>query len=117
MATHPAQNAISGQYAMSNSAGSANVAIGQNAAMQNAAWNSVQPAVTLSSGIGSSANWNGTWGSRPKQIGLSVEKVDNGYILRSGREEGEIAKVRICSTIDELRDLFVATIVEYQLEK
>lgn len=113
MATHPAQNAISGQYAMSNSTL-------QNA--QNAAWNSAQPAVTLSSngslGIGTTANWNGTsWGSRPKQIGLSVEKVDNGYILRSGREEGEIAKVRICSTIEELRDLFVATIVEYQLEK
>lgn len=50
-------------------------------------------------------------------VRISVEKVDNGYILRSSKHEGEIAKVKICTNMDELKDLFVATLVEHQLEK
>lgn len=50
-------------------------------------------------------------------VRISVEKVDNGYIMRSSKHEGEVAKVKICTTMDELKDLFVATLVEHQLEK
>jgi hypothetical protein len=50
-------------------------------------------------------------------VRISVEKVDNGYIMRSSKHEGEVAKVKICTNMDELKDLFVATLVEHQLEK
>ena len=49
-------------------------------------------------------------------VQASVERVDNGYILRMGYE-GHIAKVKICKDMEELKDMFVATMVEYQLEK
>ena len=47
---------------------------------------------------------------------FTVEKVDNGYILRVGQYEGGMYKTRICKDMDELRDLFVASMVEIQLE-
>lgn len=50
-------------------------------------------------------------------VRISVEKVDNGYIMRSSKHEGELAKVKICTNMDELRDLFVATLIEHQLEQ
>jgi hypothetical protein len=46
-----------------------------------------------------------------------IEKVDNGFIMRAGREDGGVAKTKICTDINELRDSFVAILVEYQLEK
>jgi len=46
-----------------------------------------------------------------------VERVDNGFILRSGRNNGDIAKTKVCSSIEEVKDLFIAALVEYQLEK
>lgn len=49
-------------------------------------------------------------------VNFTVEKVDNGYILRSGHQ-GMLAKIKVCKDVDELRDLFVASLVEYQLEK
>jgi len=48
---------------------------------------------------------------------FSVERVDNGFILRSGRFNGDISKTKVCSSINEVKDLFVAVLVEYQLEK
>ena len=48
---------------------------------------------------------------------FTVERVDNGFILRSGRNNGDISKTRVCSSIEEVKDLFVAVLVEYQLEK
>jgi hypothetical protein len=50
-------------------------------------------------------------------VTFSVERVDNGFILRSGRFQGDIAKTKVCSSIEEVKDLFVAVLVEYQLEK
>ena len=48
---------------------------------------------------------------------FTVEREDNGFIVRSGRNNGDIAKTRVCSSIEEVKDLFVAVLVEYQLEK
>ena len=48
---------------------------------------------------------------------FSVERVDNGFILRSGRFNGDISKTKVCTSIEEVKDLFVAVLVEYQLEK
>ena len=42
---------------------------------------------------------------------FSVEKVDNGFILRSGRYS------KICKDMEELSDQFVAIMVEAQLDK
>ena len=42
---------------------------------------------------------------------FTVEKVDNGFVLRSGR------KAKVCKDMDELRDFFVSIMVEYQLDK
>jgi hypothetical protein len=50
-------------------------------------------------------------------VTFSVERVDNGFILRSGRFQGDISKTKVCSSIEEVKDLFVAVLVEYQLEK
>lgn len=49
-------------------------------------------------------------------VHAAVEKVDNGFILRMG-PEGHIVKVKICRDMDELKDMFVATLVDFQLEK
>lgn len=48
---------------------------------------------------------------------FTVERVDNGFILRSGKNNGDISKTKVCSSIEEVKDLFVAVLVEYQLEK
>lgn len=48
---------------------------------------------------------------------FTVEKVDNGFILRAGRFNGDIAKTKVCSSMEEVKDLFVAVLVEYQLDK
>jgi hypothetical protein len=42
---------------------------------------------------------------------FTVEKVDNGFIIRSGKYS------KICKDMDELKDQFIATIVEQQLDK
>ena len=42
---------------------------------------------------------------------FTVEKVDNGFVLRSG------SKAKVCKDMDELRDFFVSIMVEYQLDK
>lgn len=48
---------------------------------------------------------------------FTVEKVDNGYIFRAAKYQGGTAKVKVCATADELRDIFISTLVEYQLDK
>ena len=52
----------------------------------------------------------------PKQFmhnttSFTVEKVDNGFILRSGKYS------KVCKDMDELRDLFISIMVEQQLDK
>lgn len=42
---------------------------------------------------------------------FNVEKVDNGFIIRSGKYS------KVCKDMDELRDLFVSIMVEAQLDK
>ena len=42
---------------------------------------------------------------------FQVEKVDNGFVLRSGN------KAKVCKDMDELRDFFVSIMVEHQLDK
>lgn len=42
---------------------------------------------------------------------FSVEKVDNGFILRSGKYS------KICKDMDDLADQFIAVMVESQLDK
>lgn len=54
--------------------------------------------------------------SANRQVRFLVEKVDNGFILRSGRYEADIQKTKICKDIDELRDMFVAVLVDYKME-
>lgn len=42
---------------------------------------------------------------------FSVEKVDNGYVLRSG------SRAKVCKDMNELRDFFVSIMVERQLDR
>jgi hypothetical protein len=42
---------------------------------------------------------------------FTVEKVDNGFVLRSG------SKAKVCKDMNELRDFFVSIMVEYQMDK
>lgn len=42
---------------------------------------------------------------------FTVEKVDNGFILRSGKY------AKVCKDMDELKDQFIALFVEQQLDK
>ena len=47
----------------------------------------------------------------PKTRQFSVEKVDNGFILRSGKYS------KICKDMEELSNQFIAVMVEAQLDK
>ena len=99
MATHPLQNSF-----LSNNAS----VMGQNTILSN-----------------NTNTTPGLWPTPPSplypynrnQVHFTVEKVDNGFILKGSRTEGDIAKVKICKDMDELKDLFVSTLIEYQLEK
>lgn len=73
-------------------------------------------ATTGSSSMFSTQPQRNVWPSHAS-VRITVEKVDNGYIMRSSKHEGEVAKVKICTNMDELRDLFVATLIEHQLEQ
>ena len=42
---------------------------------------------------------------------FQVERVDNGFVLRSG------VKAKVCKDMEELRDFFVAIMVEHQMDK
>ena len=106
MATHPAQNSIL--------SANANM-MGQNTILSNNTNAAQLPwfTGTISSGMSSDR----TYAYNRNQVYFTVEKVDNGFILKGSRNEGDIAKVKICKDMDELKDLFVSTLVEYQLEK
>ena len=111
MATHPAMNAQNAVQGHNNTWTTSHTS-GQLAS---------NPVMTIggngSMGIGTAtSSWTAQY-QHNNTVRLSVEKVDNGFILRSSKNEGEIAKVKICNNIDELKDLFVATLVEHQLEK
>ena len=79
----------------------------------------------LGSAIGTTSvtQWTPTISSMPyatnngNMTHFTVEKVDNGFILRAGRFNGDIAKTKVCSSMEEVKDLFVAVLVEYQLDK
>lgn len=49
--------------------------------------------------------------SLPNTANFQVERVDNGFILRSNN------KIKICKDMEELRDFFVAIMVEHQMDK
>lgn len=55
--------------------------------------------------------------AHPDVFNFSVEKVDNGFVLRSGGYEGALAKTRIAKDVDELKDMFVQILVEHRMEK
>ena len=84
-----------------------------NAAGQAAMWNS---AITTGAGMGAV---NQVWPQAPLEprqfmhntTSFTVEKVDNGFILRSGKYS------KVCKDMDELRDLFISIMVEQQLDK
>ena len=42
---------------------------------------------------------------------FQIERVDNGFVLRSG------SKAKVCKDMEELKNFFVATMVEHQMDK
>lgn len=84
------------------------VTLGNNTASQ---WVTAGPTI-------SNLPYQGQTTFNPNNVShFTVEKVDNGFILRSGRFQGDISKTKVCSSIEEVKDLFVAVLVEYQLDK
>jgi len=84
-----------------------------NAAGQQAMWNS---AITTGTGMGAiNQAWpQGLESDRVRQDStrqFAVEKVDNGFIIRSGKYS------KICKDMEELSNQFVAIMVEAQLDK
>jgi hypothetical protein len=85
-------------------------------AAQNAIWPASQGFGNTGLGMGAV---NQQWPQAPLEprvfmhntTSFTVEKVDNGFILRSGKYS------KICKDMDELKDQFIATIVEQQLDK
>jgi hypothetical protein len=75
------------------------------------------PGLTQNAILGGTYNPNTMIGSMQHESSFehtrsfTVEKVDNGFVLRSGR------KAKVCKDMDELRDFFVAIMVEHQLDK
>jgi hypothetical protein len=82
-----------------------------NAAGQAAMWNSI----TTGTSVGAiNQAWAPQTTSHPYESNtrqFAVEKVDNGFIIRSGKYS------KVCKDMDELRDLFVSIMVEAQLDK
>lgn len=76
----------------------------------------------LGGGISATQHWASNPGSNmaissyPYEINsrvsqFQVERVDNGFVLRSGN------KAKVCKDMEELRDFFVAIMVEHQMDK
>ena len=80
---------------------------GSSMSAVNAAW------APLSNHVGQSIH---SMVSSASTVHFTVEKVDNGFILRSAKQIGEVAKVKIAADIDELKDLFIASLVEHRME-
>ena len=76
-----------------------NTGLGQNSMLGNSANNAYNP------------NTMQHESSFERTRSFTVEKVDNGFVLRSG------SKAKVCKDMDELRDFFVSIMVEYQLDK
>jgi hypothetical protein len=107
VASEEYHKALMERHPLMNSA-AANVAA--NVAGQQAMWNS-----TTATGRMTSQAWPQA-PLEPRQFmhnttSFTVEKVDNGFILRSGKYS------KVCKDMDELKDLFVSIMVEQQLDK
>ena len=48
---------------------------------------------------------------------MEIINAENGYILRTANYEGQVAKVYVALTADELRDQIIAVMVANKLEK
>lgn len=71
--------------------------------------------VTTASGIGPSmSEYVNPQGN---MLYFSVEKVDNGYVLRSAKRVGGVSKVRTAADVNELRDQFITALVEHRMEE
>jgi hypothetical protein len=81
-------------------------------AAQAAMWNS---AITTGTGMGAiNQAWAPQTTSHPYEPNtrqFAVEKVDNGFIIRSGKYS------KVCKDMTELSEQFVAIMVEAQLDK
>ena len=92
-----------------------------HAAMNAAQQSMMNSAITTGIGMGAiNQAWPSATGasitksSYPYETNIAqfqVERVDNGYVLRSG------SKAKVCKDMDELRDFFVSIMVEHQLDK
>ena len=98
-----------------NQASQAAIANGARMSAVNQSWTTAM-SIDSNGGMGIGAVSNGMYAAM-NNANFTVEKVDNGYILRCAKRQGDVVKVKICKDMDELKDLFVATLVEYQLEK
>lgn len=47
----------------------------------------------------------------------TVEKVENGFILRVIHKQGDVPKVYVAHNADELKDLFIAAIVAERVSR
>jgi hypothetical protein len=100
MTRHPLMNS-----AAANAAGQAVMWSGAhtNMAAINQAWPSNPGVLT--------ANTSHPYETNHRVSQFQVEKVDNGFVLRSG------SKAKVCKDMDELRDFFVSIMVEHQMDK
>jgi hypothetical protein len=92
-----------------------NTSIGaQGMSAINNAW---QPAMSIDSSGNLGVGTNPLRNRVAPQVHFTVKKVDNGFILKGSRNLGDTQKIKICKDMDELKDLFVSSMVEYELEK
>lgn len=87
-----------------------------NAAGQQAMWNAAHNTGISSMGAVNQAWPQGGISSYPYEPNattrqFAVEKVDNGFIIRSGKYS------KICKDMEELSNQFIAIMVEAQLDK
>jgi hypothetical protein len=87
-----------------------NTVLGQNSMLGNSANNAYNANAAILGGV-YNANAMQHESSFERTRSFTVEKVDNGFVLRSG------SKAKVCKDMDELRDFFVAIMVEHQLDK
>jgi hypothetical protein len=101
MERHPLMNSAINQAAMSSGLWSPNTGASMGAVNQ--AW----PSATGASITKSSYPYEPDSTTRQ----FAVEKVDNGFIIRSGKYS------KICKDMEELSNQFIAIMVEAQLDK
>lgn len=97
------------------------MSISSQAAMNAAQQSMMNSAITTGIGMGAvNQAWPNTAGAsatkssypyETKMTHFQVEKVDNGFIIRSGKYS------KICKDMEELSNQFIAIMVEAQLDK